>query len=263
MLPHNFKESLICVQKACQLAGLSFKYKDKDQILAEVTYPNSEKLFFIHNKNPFNSFTSARVCQDKALQAELYELATIPHPYTKSYFNPKISSAFNEYKHFQNINDIRSDILQNFEFPFFLKKNISSLSKGVHLVSNSKELDELLDQYFLADSDIIIIQSKITGQEYRVVSWKGEPLLAYKKGNKFSKNSHKAEKVDPQRFEKLTQSIHQALNINFFGADVIETKKGLFLIETNPNPACFYYNKFNGREDFTQVYLKCLQGYQN
>lgn len=263
MLPNNYQESLICIQEACKKAGLSFKYIDTGNILAEVEINDHQKFFFIHNKNPFNTFSAARVCQDKAIQADLYKQANILHPKTKSYFNPNVKKEFQKYSTHSSISQIIYDIDLNFSFPFFLKKNISSLSKDVHLVENKVNLESLLHHYFSNDTNIIVIQTKIIGQEYRVISLKGKPLLAYKKGNKFSQHNHKAEKVSPIKFEKITKQIHKALNTDFFGADVIENEKGIYLIETNANPACFYYNKHNGREDFIQVYLKCLQVYQN
>lgn len=263
MLPSNFQESLICIEQACHMAGLSFNYVDKHKILAEVIYPNQEKLFFVHNKNPFNNFTSARICRDKTLQAELYSKYNILHPHTKSYFNPTLSSYYDQYKSQNTVQDVCQDIIANFSFPFFFKKNISSLSRDVHFIENKDQLINYLNQYFNNDANIILIQAPVKGQEYRVVSWRGKPLLAYKKGNKFSRNPYHAEKVNPEKFKSVISQIYKSLDINFFGADVIESEDGLYVLETNPNPACFYYNKYHGREDFTQVYLRCLQEYQS
>lgn len=264
MLPNNYQESLICVEKACQLAGLSFRYLDQDKIMAEVVYPDLTNLFFIHNKNPFNNFTSARVCQDKSLQAQIYSKSNIQHPKTKMYFNPLASKSFNNYKQFQNIDTLKKDIIISFSYPFFLKKNISSLSKDVHLIRNEEDLENHISRYFTQNStNILIIQSQIIGQEYRVISWRGFPLLAYEKGSKFSKYKPIARKLDPAQFQEIANKIYKTLNIDFCGIDIIKSNNKLYVLETNANPACFYYNKHNGREDFTQVYLRCLQEYQS
>ncbi len=264
MLPRNYEESLHCVEKACQIAGLSFKYIDSQKILAKVTYQSGKELYFLHNKNPFNSYMSARICQDKSLQHTLYQKNGIKHPKTKSYFSPLAPKSFSKYKKFHSLKEVETDILSNFSFPFILKKNQSSLSKDVFKVMTKQELEELLKKYFQPNKhEILVIQEYIQGREVRVISLKGNPLLAYTKGTKFSLTDLKPLKLNTEEFEGISAQIYKHLHVDFSGIDLIQNEKGIFVIETNSNPACFYYNKHNGRDDFIQVYLKCLQEYQN
>jgi glutathione synthase/RimK-type ligase-like ATP-grasp enzyme len=266
MQPKNFKESLYCIEKACYQAGLSFEYLFDSDFIAQATYPNQENLIFLHNKNPFNSYISSRICQDKDLQHKFYTKDNIPHPKTKSYFNPKSPAEFLEYSSFQSVQSIKEDILKNFQFPFLFKKNRSSLSKDVFLVQTPAKLQALLDKYFQPQKyELILIQEYIPGTEYRIISWKGEPLLAYTKKNKFSPNSSKSpQKVEPLQFKEICQKIYSSLQVNFCGIDLmVKADQSQIILETNANPACFYYNKHHGRQDFTQVYLKCLQEYQS
>jgi glutathione synthase/RimK-type ligase-like ATP-grasp enzyme len=265
MHPKNYKESLVCVEQAASRAGLSLNYLDKHQVMAEISLPNKGVLRFIHNKNPFNNYISTRICQDKSLQNNLYKKASILHPNTRSYFNPLSPEQYLEYADLKSIKAISQDILHNFEFPFVLKKNNSSLSKDVYLVESVSQLRELLGVYFKpGKTEIIVVQDYIPGVEYRVISLKGEPLLAYTKMGKFTKSKNPAQKTPTTQFQDISKQIFKTLQVNFCGIDLIKSLDGkVYVLETNANPACFYYNKHNGREDFIQVYLKCLQQYQN
>lgn len=264
MLPKNYQESLICLQQAAHQAGFSFEYLDKHRVVAEIKTTNST-LRCIHNKNPFNSYIATRICQDKSLQHLLYEKFNINHPKSVSYFNPLAPEPFQIYSNFKTIQQVQNDILTKFEFPFIFKKNNSSLSKDVYLVKNESQLAELLCRYFLPQkNEMIIVQEFVAGTEYRVISLKGEPLLSYTKKGKFTNQPSPPQKVLNKTFSKLASKVYQALQVNFCGIDIIKSPQGQFyVIETNANPACFYYNKYQGREDFIQVYLRCLQEYQS
>ena len=271
MLPNNFKESLICVQNACQKLGYTFQYQDKNQILAKVILPNHQFLYFLHNKNPFNNYTSSKICNDKDLTYQILNQTNLNQPFTRSYFNPLHKTEFDEYKQFTDVLSIYNDILANFTFPFIIKKHNSSLSQSVYKIQSPQDLNTTLENYFRPDEFcILLVQDFIQGTEYRVIAFDGEVLLAYNKSQKFQnlqlKSLNPPQKVTCQKlleqFNKISQIICKEISVRFIGIDVfVDQSQDLVIIEVNSNPACFYYNKFNGREDFTEVYLKCLQKY--
>lgn len=268
MLPKNYKESLICLENACKILNFHFEYADKDKILAKVVLPSGRLLFFMHNKNPFNDLVSAQICKDKALQYELLDKEGINQPKTFSYFNPLSENSFSEYKTFQDINQVKKHIISNFDYPFVLKKHDSSLAKDVYLVSNQQELNDLLEYYFQPNLFCILLaQEYLKGTEYRVISFDGEVLLTYNKSQKFqTPNKQVPKKLNNQDLLKkiadVIAKIQKIIPARFLGTDLFVCQDGsIKILELNSNPACFYYNEYNGRADFTEVYLKCLQRY--
>lgn len=270
MLPKNFNQSLECVQKAAQQLGWPFSFVDKDKVLLEVQTP-TQPLRFLHNKNPFNNFISARICQDKSLQHQLYIQNQIPTPKTFIFHNPNQKQAFQIYSQYDSTHEIISQIESQLDYPLIIKKNISSLSKDVHYIAATDDLKSILNNYFQSQDPVIILaQEFVIGEEYRLVQLNGDLLLAYNKNNhKFTKQplTPPQKVIDQQildKFQKITEQIHQSLQINFAGIDlIIDEKDQIRVLETNPNPACFYYNKYNGSEDFIQIYLQCFQQFQN
>jgi len=43
--------------------------------------------------------------------------------------------------------------------------------------------------------------------------------------------------------------------------DLIDSSEGLRILELNPNPFCYFYNRDNGREDFSAIYRQLLEKY--
>lgn len=278
-----FLENLFCIENAANLLNLPHQRIGKHKMILEVTLPNQPKLKFWRNKNPFNDNVTNILCEDKSMQAELYDQYKIAHPKTISIFNPSAKPQYDKYKTHPDLKQIIKYIESEFDYPIILKRNRSSLAAGVHYIKSQKILTKLLKKYFKKDrkrNNLLIVQQVIKGDEYRVIQFKGKTLLAYYKKEETSLDqrieqgdlnplhSGKPVKVTNQnlihQFNEIAQKIYLDLGITFSGIDIIiDQSKKPYVLETNANPACSFYNQANGRADFTQVYLKCLQEYQN
>jgi len=269
------KESLVCLQKAAEILGLSTKFLSKDKLILEIKTPQQNLRFWL-NQNPFNNVVAAKIGRDKVYQAELLSSSSILIPKTFSFFNPHYQGDFQVNNNKKNLQQISSEITSKLEaFPIIIKENDSSLAKGVYLIQNEVDLQEILSQLFKkTDLSIFLAQEYLQGREFRVIAFRGKVFLAYEKisiqnqKQRFEQSdlnplhSGLAQKVDHQAFQSLAQEVYTSLQIDFVGLDIIQIENNnLYVIEANANPACFLYNKSNGREDFIQLYRQVLQAF--
>ena len=109
--------------------------------------------------------------------------------------------------------------------------------------------------------------------EYRIVASEAELLLAYEKTsdevggglNPLHHASGRAVKVGDEpllaAMTELTRRVAAVIRLGFYAIDVIDGPGGLRILELNPNPFCFFYNRSNGRGDFVAIYEHLLDKY--
>ena len=61
--------------------------------------------------------------------------------------------------------------------------------------------------------------------------------------------------------EELTAHVAAIIRLGFYAIDVIRGEEGFAILELNPNPFCYFYNRSNGREDFAAIYERLLEKY--
>ncbi len=269
-----FTENLLCIEEACDRLGIPHQRFGKHNCILEVEIHPGQRIKFFRNKTPFNDNVTNILCGDKALQAEYFDRFDIPQPKTISVFNPHANERFDRYKKHSTVAEIMAAAEDEFDYPIIVKKNRSSLAKGVHLAGSRHNLESTLIKYFWR-SNVVVFQEYIMGTEFRVVSYRGKALHAYEKVESESLDDRieksdlnplhggEARKVlDPAlmaKFEVITQKIYHDMGITFAGTDIMMDDEGnLRVIETNGNPACAFYNEQHGREDFTQIYMTAL-----
>jgi glutathione synthase/RimK-type ligase-like ATP-grasp enzyme len=266
-----YLQSLQCVEQAASNLNLRTEFSTKDKLMLDVYLPN-QILRFWRNKNPFSNYTANKICRDKAYQAEIFNKFGVPQPQNAIYHNPKGPNAEGN-----SISGIVREIEQQFTYPIVLKKHSSSLAKGVHLAQSRRQLKKILRKYFKKNLHrILVVQEFIPGREFRCISYKGKPMLAYEKVSELSLqeltqkgdlnplHSGRATKVTNdvllEQFAAVSDQIYKALQANFFGADIIISQDGqINIIEVNSHPACSFYNHFYGQEDFVRIYQTILE----
>ena len=170
-----------------------------------------------------------------------------------------------------------ADIERQFAFPVVVKKYRSSLAQGVFLAHQPSALAQRLQSLFQnsAYSDnIVLIQAYVPGPEYRVVATQDQLLLAYgKEGetagqqdlNPLHQEDGRAVRVAEgallDSMRSLVAEIAPAVELGFYAVDLIDSSEGLRILELNPNPFCYFYNRDNGREDFSAIYRQLLEKY--
>jgi glutathione synthase/RimK-type ligase-like ATP-grasp enzyme len=106
------------------------------------------------------------------------------------------------------------------------------------------------------------------------VATQGELLLAYGKEsalqggedlNPLHQSNGRAVRLEEgallEAIGDLVRQVAEVVELGFYAIDLIEGKEGLRILELNPNPFCFFYNKDNGRSDFVAIYRKLLEKY--
>ena len=267
-------ENLNCLKEACSRLGIVCDPCNKDATLRRII-SKSKPFYFWRNKHPFNDYMSGRIAEDKAFQYDLFSEAGLPTPHTKQIFNPYADFRFNRYKDFATIDEIVEDLSMYFSFPLVIKKARSSLSQGVYIAQDASglilQLRQVFEQSGYADN-VFVVQEYIVGEEYRVVASQGEILLAYLKEGTIGENHDinplhqrdgKAVPLESGRlyedFSNLTTRIFEVIDLGFYAFDLILSDSGPKILELNPNPFCYFYNKTNGRSDFISIYEQLIE----
>lgn len=261
-------ESLECLQLACQRLGLETEFASANGHVLRLQRPGAP-VYFLRNKHPFNNYVAARLAEDKGYQFELFTQAGVLIPATMQAFNPFADDRFNRYKTHASIAAIAAEVEKRFTYPVLVKKFHSSLAQGVYLEHSRDTLCRRL-QLLCENSgyldNVLLIQEFVAGPEYRIVASQSEMLLAYEK-----QGAAGAEDLNPlhqmgglavqvesaellAEMRQLTARVAGVLDLGFYAIDLIAGAQGLCVLEVNPNPFCFFYNRSNGREDFVRIY---------
>jgi len=270
-------ESLECLQQACGQLQLACEEFSEDGTLVRID-GRARPFYFWRNKHPFNDYMGARIAEDKAFQHEIFARVGLPVPTTLQFFNPLADPRFDRYKTHGSIAEIAAAVESQLRYPVVVKKYRSSLSQGVFLEQNGPALVRRLQQVFENSGyldNIVLIQQYVPGPEYRAIASQGELLLVYgKEGgeaqhdgdlNPLHQSDGRAVRVveedllEPMR--ELVGRIGRVVELGFYAVDLIEAKGDLYILELNPNPFCYFYNKENGRGDFTRIYRELLEKY--
>ena len=267
-------ENLECVAEAARRQGLICEWISDDGTRLKLS-GGQRPLRFWRNKHPFNDYVEARLAEDKAYQYEDFAAAGLPVPDTLKLFNPLGDARFDRYKTHATVAEIVEEVVARFEFPLLVKKCHSSLAQGVFLERNATDLGQRLEALFANSGfldNIALVQQYVAGPEYRVVASRDELLLAYRKEseavgadgdlNPLHQATGRAVRVEDAallaQMQQLTAQVAGVFSLGFYAIDLIHGADGLSIIEINPNPMCYVYNRDNGRRDFIRLYERLL-----
>ncbi|MEC8931693.1 MAG: hypothetical protein VYB08_09750, partial [Candidatus Latescibacterota bacterium] len=229
-------------------------------------------LLFYRNKHPFNDYVAARMAEDKGYQQEIFEAAHLQVPQTLQLFNPYADDRFSRYKTHENISEMVRDVESKLTYPVVIKRPRSSVSAGVYAESNAHAVERRLQALFENAGyldNLLLAQAFVAGPEYRILASGTDLLMAYGKVsdgddvidgdlNPLHHSTGRAVRVEePALLERMTQlcgCVAEAIDLGFYAIDVIDGEVGLYILELNPNPFCYFYNRSNGREDFIRLY---------
>ena len=267
-------ENLECIAEAARRQELICEWISDDGTRLKLS-GGRRPLRFWRNKHPFNDYVEARLAEDKAYQYEDFAAAGLPVPDTLKLFNPLADARFDRYKTHATVAEIVEEVVARFEFPLLVKKCHSSLAQGVFLERNATDLGQRLEALFANSGfldNIALVQQYVAGPEYRVVASRDELLLAYRKEseavgadgdlNPLHQATGRAVRVEDAallaQMQQLTAQVASVYSLGFYAIDLIHGADGFSIIEINPNPMCYAYNRDNGRRDFIRLYERLL-----
>ena len=268
-------ENLACVAAAGRRRGLVCEWISDDGTRLKLS-GGRRPLRFWRNKHPFNDYVEARLAEDKAYQYEDFAAAGLPVPDTLKLFNPLADARFDRYKTHASVAEIVEEVVARFEFPLLVKKCHSSLAQGVFLERNAASLSHRLEALFANSAfldNIALVQQYVAGPEYRIVASRDELLLTYRKEsesvdadgdlNPLHQPTGRAVRVEDaallRQMQQLTEQVAGVYSLGFYAIDLIRSAAGFSIIEINPNPMCYAYNRDNGRQDFIGLYEQLLK----
>ena len=267
-------ENLECVAEAGRRRGLICEWISDDGTRLKLS-GGRRPLRFWRNKHPFNDYVEARLAEDKAYQYEDFAAAGLPIPDTLKLFNPLADARFDRYKTHATVAEIVEEVVALFEFPLLVKKCHSSLAQGVFLERDAVALAQRLESLFANSAfldNVALVQQYVAGPEYRIVASHDELLLAYRKEseavgadgdlNPLHQATGRAVRVEDEallaQMQHLTEQVAGVYSLGFYAIDLIHSADGFSIIEINPNPMCYAYNRDNGRRDFIRLYERLL-----
>ena len=268
-------ESLECLALACERLELRSQPVSADGNVVRLD-GGRRPLLFLRNKHPFNDYAAARLAEDKGYQHELFAAAGLPVPFTLQLFNPYADDRFNRYKRHRTVDEMAAAVDAEMTWPVLVKKARGSGSQGVHLETEAEGVARRLQSLFENAGpldNLVLVQSFVSGQEYRAVATRGELLLAYAKVggeqgaedlNPLHHHGGRAERVEDEELlaplRRLAREVAGVLDLGFYAIDLIRDSGGAWwILELNPNPFCYFYNRSNGRGDFVAVYERLLR----
>ncbi len=268
-------ESLECVEIACRARSLRCERVSDNDNLLRVDGAGGP-FYFLRNRHPFNDYAAARLAEDKGYQYELFAAAGLPVPCSMQVFNPYADDRFHRYKTHGSVEEMLDDLGERMQYPLLIKKPRASVSQGVYLERCREGAARRLENLFTGGGFLdnsLLIQAFVEGVEYRIVASEAELLLAYEKTsdevggglNPLHHASGRAVRVGDgpllAAMTELTRRVAAVIRLGFYAIDVIDGPGGLRILELNPNPFCFFYNRSNGRGDFVAIYQHLLDKY--
>ena len=267
-------ENLECLAAAGRRQGLSCEWISQDGTRLKITGGRRPYRFW-RNKHPFNDYVEARLAEDKAYQYEDFVTAGLPTPITRKLFSPLADARFDRYKTHATVAAMVAEVAAEFDFPLVVKKYRSSLAQGVFLERNAAALERRLEAIFTHSAfldNIALVQQYVPGSEYRIIASRDELLLAYGKEseavevdgdlNPLHQAAGRAVRVEDEglldELRALTARVAEVYQLGFYAIDLIYGPDGLSILELNPNPMCYVYNRDNGRRDFIRIYERLL-----
>lgn len=190
-----------------------------------------------------NSTRAIEVCNDKGLQAMLFESHGIPHPRSLLAFN------------FDQVRESVAEV----GWPAVVKPVSGSWGRGVSLLTDGPCVDAWVGGRESADAASklfpVLVQAHIDkpGHDLRVIVVGGEPVVAIRRSsNDWRTNTHLGAEVERTEITPemagICEQIVKALGEGFYGVDLAEDRATgtLQVIEVNANPEFAHSSRRHG-----------------
>ncbi|WP_163836058.1 ATP-grasp domain-containing protein [Spartinivicinus ruber] len=261
---------LVCLTKALQNLHIPYSLLDPEGNLIRVEL-HSKSYLFQRSRTPFNSESVAQICLDKEHTYHILK-NVINMPKTIGFLDYQQASEYPQYTYFDSLDKIIEEIEAKFSYPLVVKRNRGALSKNVFLCQFKKELIDALNAIYnrkSLDYDYVALAQYFinTKQEYRVVFFKNELILAYErytdqqgfKANYWNLPGGCSKYITDscllEELKNFVEPIFQHIPAAMVGVDIIRDISGdLFLVELNSGPKFSHFIEFNGEELIIEMY---------
>lgn len=269
MRPH-----IQCLTKACQSLAIPYAFLDKNQNLLKIEVGGKPYLF--HSaRTPFNPQSVGQLCADKDHTYQLFQ-QTVSMPKTLAFLDFRVEPKFQKYVRHHSMKEIHAEIDSTLEYPLVVKRNKGFKANNVFLCHNHAATKKALDTIYNRDScyyDYVALAQEYipASREYRLVCFRGTPVLAYErtldssefKAGYWNFEEGVATPVEDQEtigaLMEVVNPVFETLELGFCGFDIVQSTKGdWYLLEINSSPLFDNYIQTNGLERVTAMYLEIL-----
>lgn len=254
-----------CIKEASKRLGFAVRTFDAHGNFFSVK-AGGRDLFFANRSGPWNSDSIFKIFRDKEFTHMVFG-SSVRMPRSAGFADPfyvppgQAESLAGKQERRDAFSQIAERMAGLFCFPFVIKMNAGLKGINVFLVKSEKEaidaLEKIFDCRFRTYDYVALAQEYIKiKEEYRVVVFRKELLLIYKKGSRAVVVKDEAEKKEIADFLK---PVFEALDFDFGAFDVVrETSGGLCLLEANSRPSFRGLAKGAGREALVGMYSHIL-----
>ncbi len=264
-----------CLTEACKQLNVDFSFLDEEQNLVELQI-HHKTFLFQSNRTPFNTEALAGLCLDKGHTWQMLH----PHirmPQTLAFMDIDVPSKYHHYLRYTTREAIIVEIENTFTYPLVVKRNRGALGNNVFLCQDRVDVMTALDQIYnkeLKGYDYVALAQEFipAQQEYRLVCFRGEPVLLYERyaGDQLFKALYwEAPEGRPILVEDealireqmaFLQPMFQRLCPGYVGVDLVRSVSGEWvLLELNSGPRVDHFIAFNGPERIIAMYARIVQ----
>lgn len=264
-----------CLTQACKQLNVDFSFLDEEQNLVEL-HIHQKSFLFHSNRTPFNTEALAGLCLDKGHTWQVLH-QHVRMPRTLAFMDMQVPPKYRHYLRYHSCEAIIAEIEDTLTYPLVVKRNRGALGNNVFLCHNRQEVGAALARIYnkaLPGYDYIALAQEFIPslQEYRLVCFRGEPVLLYERyaGDKTFKALYwEAPEGQPILVEDealireqmaFLQPVFQRLHPGYVGVDLVRSVSGEWvLLELNSGPRVDHFIEFNGPERIIAMYARIVQ----
>lgn len=268
-------KQIAALQKAADQLGIPYTCPDPDQNIVIID-SNAGKLLFQQNRTPFNDESMAGICRDKGHTYHLLKDA-VSMPKTLEFLDPDIPKRYSRYLTFPSYAAIFAEVEAQLDYPVVIKPNRGALGNNISLCRNRQEVEEALKRVFNQEQRgydyVALIQQYIpTAREFRLVAFRGQPVLTYErflgvseiKLRYWESPDGKAKHItDDAIINALWESVKATFDVipaGWVGFDIAAAKDGQhYLFELNSGPRFDHFIDDNGDAAVIDMYQTVLR----
>jgi glutathione synthase/RimK-type ligase-like ATP-grasp enzyme len=268
------EQNIICLTSACTELSIPFDFIDEEHNVLSIRL-NEKSHYFHLNRTPFNSESVAGICKDKYHTYCLLR-ESVRLPKTLSFMSYNVDQRYKDYLKYHSPQEILTAIESELSYPLIIKSNSGSFGSNVFLCKTRTEAQTAIERIFNKNSHlydyILLAQEFIPAkEEYRLVCFREEPVLTYKRSSNPSEfnarywenSTSQAVRVTEQEtiyeLQEFVRPIYGKLPIDFVGFDIIRSfDDNFYLLELNSGPRFDHFIDSNGPEHVVHMYKNIL-----
>lgn len=267
-------KQIAALQKAADQLGIPYTCPDPDQNIVVID-SHEGKLLFQQNRTPFNDESMASICRDKGHTYHLLKNA-VQMPVTLEFLDPEVDSRYSRYLKFHDYDAVFAEIEAHLNYPVVVKPNRGALGRHVALCRSREEVQAAMRKVFNKEQRsydyVALVQQFVpTEREYRLVAFRGQPLLSYERflgvsetklrywENPEGKALHITDEAIIAPLWDSVKATFDTVPLGWVGFDIAVTKDGdHYLFELNSGPRFDHFIDDNGDTAVITMYQTVL-----